>query len=234
LPPALEAHLAGSTDLDASPGPEQLAALAPRGPQTVLRARGLAAGWAGQAIVNGVDLELRPGEIVTLAGRNGAGKSTLLATLAGLVPPVAGKVEMAPAAALRECVSCVLQFADRLFYRARVRSELEEWAPPPAVAAALAVVGLSPAILEASPFRLSGGEARRLAIAAQIATRRPVLLLDEPGVGLDGPGLMMLAGLIRALAGAGQAVLVATHDPDLARLGSIRLELADGLLSSGR
>jgi energy-coupling factor transport system ATP-binding protein len=115
-----------------------------------------------------------------------------------------------------------------------VRSELEEWAPPPAVAAALAVVGLSPAILEASPFRLSGGEARRLAIAAQIATRRPVLLLDEPGVGLDGPGLMMLAGLIRALAGAGQAVLVATHDPDLARLGSIRLELADGLLSSGR
>jgi energy-coupling factor transport system ATP-binding protein len=228
LPAAFAAHLAGAEG--PPPRRELPACLAPEGAGATLAARGLAIGWAGQAIARDLDLELVPGAIVTLTGRNGAGKSALLATLAGLLAPLAGQIALAPAAALRARVSLALQFAGQLFYRSTVAADLADWGTPPAVAAALALVGLGPEMLGASPFRLSGGEVRRLALAAQLSTRRPFLLLDEPGAGLDGPGFGHLVAAIHAFAGAGGAVLIASHDEELLALGGTRLVLADGRL----
>ncbi len=254
LPPALAADLegwpgeplagaaapgsAGSPAGAASPAsaasPPLPALLAPLAAGSILRARGLAIGWAGQPIARDLDLDLVPGTIVTLAGRNGAGKSTLLATLAGLIPPLAGGITLTPSGAVRERVSLALQFAGQLFYRSTVAADLADWAPAPAAAAALALVGLAPETLAASPFRLSGGEVRRLALAAQLAARRPILLLDEPGAGLDGPGLRMLGHAVRAFAGAGGAVLIASHDEELLALGAPRFALAAGRLAPAR
>ena len=233
LPPALAADLDGAREETAGCEGVLPALLAPRAPGSMLRARSLAIGHAGQVIAREIDLELAPGAIVALAGRSGSGKSTLLATLAGLIPPLAGEITMASPGGIRDRVSLALQFAEQLFYRSTVRAELDDWAPAPAAAAALAILGLGPEVLAASPFRLSGGEVRRLAIAAQLAARRPIFLLDEPGAGLDGPGVRMLVYLVRALAGAGAAVLIASHDEELLQLGGTRFTLAGGRLVAG-
>ncbi len=238
-PAALEAHLTGEDEsMEARSGdssrppltPNLPAELTPLDTGFVLRARSVAAGWNGRAVVRDVDLEIRAGEILSLIGRNGSGKSTLLLALAGLMPLLGGSVEIEPPGPLRARVSCVLQFAERLFYRASAGEELADWAADPEAArAALAVVGLDAAILAASPFQLSGGEARRLALAAGVASRRPLLLLDEPGAGLDGPGQRALVRLVRAFAQAGGSVIIASHDPALIALGDHRLALARGM-----
>lgn len=229
LPAALAARLAGADEPIAR---ELSREISPVAPGCRLAARGLSAGWEGRPVVRGVDLELAPGEVVTLEGPTGSGKSTLLLTLSGLLEPIAGSVSVAPSAPLRERVSCVLQFAERLFYRPSVREELADWNPSPgAVIAALGLLGLEPAILDRSPFGVSGGEARRLALAAGLLARRPVLLLDEPGMGLDGPGRRVLVRLIRSFTAAGGTLLLAAHDPELLALGTTRLQVSGGRLA---
>jgi energy-coupling factor transport system ATP-binding protein len=232
LPPGLAGHLAGTRG-DPLPVPEIWPSqLTPRGGGCALLARGLDAGFDGRRIVRGVDLEIRAGEVVSLAGRNGAGKSTLLLTLAGLLPPLSGGVELKPKGTLRERVSGVVQFAERLFYRPTVDEELAEWGlSPEASRAALAMVGLD-ARGPRSPFQLSGGEVRRLALAAGVASCRPILLLDEPNAGLDGPSRAALARMVRAFAVAGGSVVVSSHDPDILALGDRHLRLAAGRLEA--
>ena len=94
--------------------------------------------------------------MITLEGPSGSGKSTLLLALGGLLPPLTGSVSLAPAGTLRERVSCVVQFAERLFYRPTVGEEMAEWNPESAaVAAALELLRLPAGILDRSPLRLS-------------------------------------------------------------------------------
>jgi len=182
----------------------------------------------GPAILRGVTLELAPGESVALMGRNGAGKSTLLRHAAGLLEPTRGKLERAGRVAL------LLQNPGDYFIHERVEQE--------ASAEALAQVGLSDAATR-SPRDLSGGERQRLALAIVTDTCPPagtgdsserlpapaVLALDEPTRGMDRLAKAELAAELRQRAAAGQAVIVATHDPEFAAACAQRaILLADG------
>ena len=171
----------------------------------------------GPAILRGVDLTLAPGESIALMGRNGAGKSTLLRHAAGLMEPTRGRVERAGRVAL------LLQNPGDYLIHERVAEE--------APSEALAAVGLA-GMAERNPKDLSGGERQRLALAivTGAADEQPaVLALDEPTRGMDRGAKADLARDLRRRADEGQAVIVATHDPEFAAACARRaVLLADG------
>lgn len=181
----------------------------------VVSARRLAARAGGTVVLDAVDLEIHEGEVVALLGRNGSGKTTLLRTLAGLAEPAHGKV------VCDARVAYVPQDPDLLFSAPTVRAELEATLrllgrrDPDAVDAWLARLGLT-AAAQRHPRTLSGGERQRAAVAAVAVGGAPVLLLDEPTRGMDAPSREALAGCIAEHAGGGGAVVVATHDVELA------------------
>jgi energy-coupling factor transporter ATP-binding protein EcfA2 len=171
---------------------------------------------SGPAILRGVELIVEPGETVALMGRNGAGKSTLLRHAAGLLTPTRGRVESAGRVAL------LLQNPNDYFLRERVGEELS--------ARALQRAGLGE-LAERNPRDLSGGERQRLALA--IVTGEgdspAVLALDEPTRGMDREAKAVLAAELHRRAQEGQAVIVATHDPEFAAACADRaVLLADG------
>jgi molybdate transport system ATP-binding protein len=178
-----------------------------------------------------LDLDVAPGETVALLGPNGAGKSTALRVLAGLLRPVAGRVELAGTVldgpgsvhvpAERRPVGMVFQdyrlfphlsALDNVAFglrshgvpRAAARRTAGEW---------LERVGLS-AVAGRRPAALSGGQAQRVALARALAPEPSLLLLDEPLAALDAATRIDLRGELRRhlAAFAGAAVLV-THDP---------------------
>jgi energy-coupling factor transport system ATP-binding protein len=157
----------------------------------------------GPAILRGVKLTVSPGEVVALMGRNGAGKSTLLRQIAGLLTPTRGKLQTAGRVAL------LLQNPSDYLLRERVSEE--------ASASALAAVGLGE-LAERNPKDLSGGERQRLALAIVTDGGEPpaLLALDEPTRGMDRGAKARLAEDLRARAERGEAVIVATHDPEFA------------------
>jgi energy-coupling factor transport system ATP-binding protein len=169
----------------------------------------------GPAILRGVSLRLQPGECVALMGRNGAGKSTLLRHAAGLLEPTRGKLQHSGRVAL------LLQNPGDYLIHERVEQE--------ASPEALAAVGLAQ-FAARNPRDLSGGERQRLALAIVSDGERPaVLALDEPTRGMDREAKLELAGELRRRAREGQAVIVATHDPEFAATCADRaLLLADG------
>jgi energy-coupling factor transport system ATP-binding protein len=169
----------------------------------------------GGAILRGLALTLRAGESVALMGRNGSGKSTLLRHAAGLLQPTRGTIERAGRVAL------LLQNPDDYFLHERV----DEEAPYDA----LAQFGLA-ALAKRNPRDLSGGERQRLALAIVSAGTPPaVIALDEPTRGMDREAKSELATALRERARAGQAVIVATHDPEFAASCASRaLLMADG------
>ncbi len=149
-------------------------------------------------------------------GRNGAGKSTLLRHAAGLLEPTRGRIERGGRIAL------LLQNPNDYLLHERVREELS----PQALRAA----GLED-LAERNPHDLSGGERQRLALAIVTGDGEApaVVALDEPTRGMDREAKAVLAGELRRRAAAGQAVLVATHDPEFACACAERVVLlADG------
>jgi energy-coupling factor transport system ATP-binding protein len=182
---------------------------------------------AGRPALRGVDLELRAGEVVALMGRNGAGKSTLLSALVGLRRPDDGTVLVQGAdphaLAARDLVRRVgmvpqepgdLLYADSVAEECRA-ADGDADAPPGTALAVFAdlVPGVDPAT---HPRDLSEGQRLALALAVVLAGRPPLVLLDEPTRGLDYPGKERLVAVLRGLASAGHAVLLATHDVELA------------------
>ena len=171
---------------------------------------GVSVGPAGQPIVAGVDLDGRAGQVLVLRGPNGSGKSTLLRTLAGLIRPLAGAVERAPGR-----IAFLPQDPAALLHRPTVAAEVEltlkragEADSPETV---LAVLGLS-GLAGRYPRDLSTGERQRAAIAATMAGRPAVALLDEPTRGMDRSSRLALGDLVSRLACAGSSVVIATHD----------------------
>jgi energy-coupling factor transporter ATP-binding protein EcfA2 len=190
--------------------------------------------------LRGVTLDVAPGEIVALMGRNGAGKSTLLSTLVGLRRPNAGTVRIDgvdPATLtgprLIGRVGLVPQDSSDLLSRDTVAAECADADRDADVdpgSAARLLHRLAPEIpLDAHPRDLSEGQRLVLALAVILVSTPAVILLDEPTRGLDYPTKDRLSQLLRDLAESGHAIVVATHDVELAAETATRVVvLADG------
>ncbi|MER6469526.1 ABC transporter ATP-binding protein [Streptomyces collinus] len=187
-----------------------------------------------------VDLTVAPGETVALMGRNGAGKSTLLGSLVGLVEPSAGTVRVGGAVPHRTAppelvrrAGLVPQEPRDLLYADTVAAECaaadRDAGAEPGTCRAL-VSGLLPDITDDThPRDLSEGQRLALALAVVLAARPPLLLLDEPTRGLDYAAKARLVAVLRGLAAEGHAIVLATHDVELAAEIAHRVVLlADG------
>ncbi|MFD2741563.1 ATP-binding cassette domain-containing protein [Sulfitobacter aestuarii] len=192
----------------------------------LLQARGVSLTLDGKALVDGVDLSIRPGRCTVILGANGAGKSLLLRLLHGLVRPSAGQVlwrgrplDRAARRAqamvfqrpvlLRRSVIANLRFALGVqgLPRAERRARAEE---------ALAQARLTD--LAQRPARvLSGGEQQRLAMARALACRPEILFLDEPTASLDPGSTHAVEELIRLARQRGTTIVLVTHDAGQAR-----------------
>ncbi|HET8957147.1 MAG TPA: ATP-binding cassette domain-containing protein [Microcella sp.] len=191
----------------------------------LLSARGVAAAPAGaEPVVRDIDLELHAGDVVALTGPNGVGKSTLALTLAGLVPRVDGELRLAdgadPAALssleLSHRIGVVFQNPEHQFVAATVRDELAHGAADGVPDTLLERLGLTRRG-GTSPYRLSGGEKRRLSVATALAAAPEVLILDEPSFGQDRTTWGELAALIAEHRDRGGAAIIVTHDRELIR-----------------
>lgn len=174
-----------------------------------------------------VELSVAPGETVALMGRNGAGKSTLLGTLVGLVEPSGGSVRVGGAVPHRTAprelvrrVGLVPQEPRDLLYADTVAAECaaadRDAQAAPGTCRAL-VSDLLPGVTDDThPRDLSEGQRLALALAVVLTARPPLLLLDEPTRGLDYGAKARLVALLRDLAAEGHAIVLATHDVELA------------------
>ncbi|WP_369222471.1 ABC transporter ATP-binding protein [Streptomyces sp. R39] len=177
--------------------------------------------------LRGVGLAVAPGETVALMGRNGAGKSTLLGALVGLVAPDSGAVRVGGAVPHRtrprdlvRLVGLVPQEPRDLLYADTVGAECaaadRDAGAAPGTCRRL-VSGLLPGVADDThPRDLSEGQRLALALAVVLAARPPLLLLDEPTRGLDYAAKARLVGVLRGLAADGHAIVLATHDVELA------------------
>ncbi|WP_406493846.1 ATP-binding cassette domain-containing protein [Streptomyces sp. NBC_00846] len=187
-----------------------------------------------------VTLAVAAGETVALMGRNGAGKSTLLATLVGMVEPTTGTVlvggrtpHRTPPRDMVRRVGLVPQEPRDLLYADTVAAECAA-ADADAGAAAGSCRALVSELLpgvpdDTHPRDLSEGQRLALALAVVLTARPPLLLLDEPTRGLDYAAKTRLVGVLRGLAAEGHAIVLATHDVELAaELAHRVVILADG------
>ncbi|HEX4929527.1 MAG TPA: ATP-binding cassette domain-containing protein [Gaiellaceae bacterium] len=161
-------------------------------------------------VLDGVDLELRRGEIVALEGPNGSGKTTLARIAAGLVEPQAGTVE------LRGRAGYLSQDPGRYLVKETALAEvaLAVNGDEQRAGAALERAGLGWAAGR-HPRDLSSGERERLALASVAVAEPDLLILDEPTRGLDPERKVALGAWLEEYAASGKAVLLATHDRDL-------------------
>ncbi|MBL8382426.1 MAG: ABC transporter ATP-binding protein [Burkholderiales bacterium] len=188
-------------------------------------------GIAGRLILDGVDLEVRRGQTVALMGGSGSGKTTVLRLLGGQVRPQAGKVvvddkdvhalDQTGLYALRRRMGMLFQFGalftdmsvfDNVAFPLREHTALPESVIRDLVLMKLHAVGLRGAHA-LMPAEISGGMARRVALARAIALDPQLIMYDEPFAGLDPISLGITANLIRRLNDAlGAASIVVTHD----------------------
>jgi len=207
----------------------------------VLSTQQLVVGHRGQPGISAPNVTHHAGTITAVTGPNGVGKSTFALTLGGLLAPRSGELLMPPmggsrrrmrhsalphrwpARELVRCVGSVFQSPENQFVCATAYAE---------VALGLRMTGVRPDevdrrtldILErlglrtlatAHPFTLSGGQKRRLAVAAATVTRPPLVVVDEPTFGQDDSSWSEVVALLDDLASQGSAVILTTHDPDL-------------------
>ncbi|MCR9067253.1 MAG: heme ABC exporter ATP-binding protein CcmA [Rhodobacteraceae bacterium] len=158
-------------------------------------------------VLAGVTFSLAPGTALILRGPNGSGKTTLLRTLAGLTPPIAGRIEMAEDAVAyaghADGIKAQLTVAENLTFWARVFGTGD-------IGPALAGFDLA-ALAERRAGDMSAGQRRRLSLARLLVTGRPVWCLDEPTVSLDTANVSRFAAAVTAHLAAGGSAIIATH-----------------------
>jgi energy-coupling factor transport system ATP-binding protein len=200
-----------------------------RGKDPVLVIQDLHYRMEEKEILKGISLELRDGETVAIIGRNGSGKTTLIKHLNGLLRPTGGKVTLkgeeitskAPSE-MATHVGLSFQNPNDQFFKYRVSDEIlvgprmlgrlhDDW-----LEEIWDVLGVRP-LLDRSPYRLSEGEKKRVALASVLAMRPQLLVLDEPTSGQDGRFRETLAVLFEKLEDRGFTILIATHDLDFAK-----------------
>ena len=191
----------------------------------------------------GVDLEVRRGSIVLVHGPNGAGKTTLLRTCAGLVPVVSGDAvvlghdlrDARERRAVRRRIG-LLGHATALYEDLTVSDNVRFWAKacgatPEEADAAMHALGVDGRLAGVLVAKLSAGQRRRTSIAAMLARRPELWLLDEPHAGLDNAARDVVDGLVRAAATAGATVVIASHELERARaLATEVVHLAGGAI----
>jgi energy-coupling factor transport system ATP-binding protein len=167
-----------------------------------------------------VTLVVGRGETVAVTGPTGSGKSTLIRHLNGLLRPTSGRVlldgeDTAPlrVAQLSRRVGLAFQEPDRQLFCGSVRAEVAFGAAgPDAVDEALALTGLA-GVAGRHPYDLGYSRRKLVAIAAVLAMRTPVVVLDEPTTGQDRAGVERLAGVVTEVRRGGRTLVLVSHDP---------------------
>jgi heme ABC exporter ATP-binding subunit CcmA len=193
----------------------------------------------------GVDLELAPGELAVLEGPNGAGKTSVLRACAGLLALTGGEGVVLGhdlrrhASAVRGLVG-YLGHASALYDELTVAENLRfslraVGAPVSNVPEVLDRAGLGGRLARTAAGKLSAGQRRRAALAAVMARRPALWLLDEPHAALDADGRRLLTDVVTEALSAGSAVLVASHEPaEVVALADRVLTMAGGRVQSTR
>lgn len=205
-----------------------------------------------QVAIQNINLEIAKGEFVGVIGHTGSGKSTLVQHLNGLLAPSNGKVLLdgtdvnkknSAARAARRRVGMVFQYPEHQLFEETVYADiafgprnlqLSEEEVERRVRQAMAFVGLEfDAYRERSPFHLSGGQMRRVAIAGVIALEPDYLVLDEPSAGLDPRGRDEIFGQIMELyRSTGITVVLVSHNmEDVARMAGRVIVMDHGAIS---
>ncbi len=227
---------------DEAPRPPRSSASPPirDGGEVLLAARGVSVALGGRAALDGVDVELLAGEMLALVGANGAGKTTLLRALAGLQRVAQGRIYLDgrdvtggdPARICRQ-VGYLPQDPNRLLFADRVIDELaltrrNHGLPldAPGMEALLGRLGLGECAAR-YPRDLSAGQRQRAALAAILAAHPAALLLDEPTRGMDPAARQALLELLVEWRQDGKAILLVTHDVELASTAD-RVAILDG------
>ena len=167
----------------------------------------LACARGGIPVLEGVCFTLSPGAVMVLRGPNGIGKTTLLRTVAGLQPPLAGRVDC-PAdsiayAAHADGIKAVLTVAENLRFWAEIHGRRQ-------ISAALQAMNLTD-LADRRAANLSAGQKRRLGLARLLVTGRPIWILDEPTVSLDAASVALFGAAVARHLAAGGMGLIATH-----------------------
>lgn len=194
----------------------------------VIEATGLRYSYPdGTTVLDGIDVQIEQGERVALLGPNGAGKSTLLQLLGGLIDPDAGSVcyfeSTADADSVRDRLSVLTQNPADYLFNPTVREDLaygptqqneSQRAVDRRIEAVTERLGLA-GLLSKPPFRLSGGEQRRAALASALTVEPDVLLLDEPLSNVDAANRAEILDLLDELSDAGVSLITSTPDTEL-------------------
>ncbi len=198
-----------------------------------------------------VSLVIRAGEFVSLIGHTGSGKSTLVQHLNGLLTPTSGRVLIDgrdihekgyPMREARQKIGLVFQYPEHQLFEETVAKDvafgpknlgLSQAEIQERVREALLRVNLSyQEVGEKSPFELSGGQMRRVALAGVLAMRPEMLVLDEPAAGLDPQGREDMLRLIAALHRQGATIVMVSHSmDDVARFASRAVVMEQGRLA---
>ncbi|QFS82714.1 Cytochrome c biogenesis ATP-binding export protein CcmA [Roseivivax sp. THAF40] len=172
----------------------------------MLRIDDLAVARGGVPVLEGLSFTLEAGQALVLRGPNGSGKTTLIRTVAGLQPPLSGRVEGIEAVAYaghQDGLKTSLSVTENLTFWAAVYGAGD-------VEAAMARFDLT-GLRDRLAGNLSAGQKRRLGLARLLVTGRPVWVLDEPTVSLDTASVGLFAEAVKAHLAEGGAALMATH-----------------------
>jgi putative ABC transport system ATP-binding protein len=224
--------------------------------ETIVKLSGVSkrygAGAATVTALDNIDMEIRAGEFVSLVGPSGSGKSTLLNLIGGIDQPSAGAVEVDGLrvdglreqqllALRREKLAYVFQEARLLpsltalenvmlpsAFHGVLRKDGAQWARE-----LMRRVGLADRA-DHMPHQLSGGEAQRVCIARALFSRPKLVLADEPTGNLDHKTRIEIVELFEVLHRGGNAVIMVTHDPELADRAERRITLHDGRIEGNQ
>lgn len=216
--------------------------------EPVLRLDNVSFAFDDTPVLREVTLDVHAGECLAIVGANGAGKTTLIKHFNGLYRPDQGRVLVmnhdtreTSVSTLARHVGLAFQTPDNQFFKFTVWDEIaagahalerydEEW-----LRELVELFRLGP-LLERSPYRLSGGEKKRVAFASALATKPEILVLDEPTAGQDWHFRRTVGKLLKTLRDRGQTIVIVTHDLEFAEEQASRWALlGDGrLLAVGR
>ena len=182
--------------------------------------------------LKGVNLDIKQGSMTALIGHTGSGKSTLIQHINALLLPTAGEIHIddflisvtdkpETLKPLRKKAGLVFQFPEYQLFEETIQKDIifgpKNFGATEEEALAVAkkvlkLVGLDESYLERSPFDLSGGQKRRIAIAGILAMDPDILVLDEPTAGLDPSGIREMMDLFKKIHEMGKTVILVTHD----------------------